>query len=208
MTDERRNAEHYMDMTAYTAIRNAEREMGMYPKAGEIWVIDKNGKESVVAVVSAHENHCTVLLLTDQQKRGNSIKITVRTPMYTDPSMLSYQYHTYFDRMIYTLPGGEFADLLGAVADALCVKTDDQSDELEAKQAEIDSLKDLCEEYGDKLSILRAEVDRLEIELEIESDKLRQSGTSDTATLKAERDVYKSLYEQTIEKLIADRKGA
>lgn len=176
----------------------------MYPKAGEIWVIDKNGKESVVAVVSAHENHCTVLLLTDQQKSGSYIKITVRTPMYTDPSMLSYLYHTYFDRMIYTLPGGEFADLLGAVADALCIKTDDQSDELEAKQAEIDSLKDLCEEYGDRIRMLRAEVDRLEIE----SDKLRQSGTSDTATLKAERDVYKSLYEQTIEKMIADRKGA
>ena len=39
MADERRNAEHYMDMTAYYGIKNAERELGMYPKAGEIWTV-------------------------------------------------------------------------------------------------------------------------------------------------------------------------
>lgn len=201
--DERRNAEHYMDMTAYLAIQNAERELGMYPKAGEIWTVEKNGIEKTVVVVAAHDEYYTVLQLDDRQKNPYDIKITARSVMYTDPGMLAYQYHTYFDRLIYTLPDREFAGFLGAVADALCIKADDQSDELEAKEAEINSLKDMCGEYSELVGRLRKEIEALGEELEG-----RQTPGEQMAAIRAERDVYKTLYEQTVAALIENRKGA
>ncbi len=205
MMDERRNAEHYMDMTAYVAIQNAERALGMYPKAGEIWTVEKNGVEKTVVVVAAHDEYCTVLQLDDRQKNPYDIKITARSIMYTDPGMLAYRYNTFFADMVKKMPDGEFADLLGAVADALCIKTDDQSDELEAKEAEIASLKDLCAEYDDRLQEAQDAIKALETQI---TKMAERSCIEDIAALQAERAVYKELYEQTIAKLIGERKGA
>lgn len=205
MADERRNAEHYMDMTAYYGIKNAERELGMNPKAGEIWIVEKDGIEKTVVVVAAHDTYCTVLQLDDRQENPYDIKITARSVMYTDPGMLAYRYANHFAEMIKQMPDGEFADLLGAVADALCIKTDDQSDELEAMRADIDVLEKQIDEHDRRV----IEECRRADKLKAENDHLRaQIGTGDMAALRAERDVYKALYEQTIEKLIGERKGA
>lgn len=194
MADQRRNAEHYMDMTAYEAIQNAEREMGMLPKKGEIWNVEYNGNERTVVVVAAHEEHCTVLLLNEYPKSNKDIKVIGKTVMYTDPAMLAFRYNSTFTSIIKKMPDDEFSDLLGYVADALCIQTDEQTDRVE--------------ELEEKLKKARMEVDRLTEQNFRLSKQSKENPTADVAALKAERDVYKTLYEQTIAKLIDGHKGA
>ena len=156
----------------------------MIPKNGEIWTVEYGGTESLVLVVAAHDTHCTTLKLNDTPRTNSDIKVIAKSEMYTDPSMISYRYNSSFVEFVKAMPDDEYKDLMGYVADALCIKADDSSDEV----------YDLHKE----LAALMEERDNLK-------KRLAEAMTVDAHRLKAERDVFKSLYEETLVKLINGR---
>lgn len=198
MTAPWRNAEHYMDLTAYTAIKNVERERNMLPKKGEIWSVDYNGVEKTAVVIAAHERYCSVLMLYDEKKNEKQIKVIAKSIMYTEPAMISYAFYERFVSLIKSMPDNDFSKLLGCVADALCIQMDEQTDK--------------AEEYKKQLMVYKVELEALRqnnAELKEELERCQQptlvNGDAEMAALRAERDVYKALYTETLQKLIDGR---
>lgn len=200
MSDQRRNAEHYMDMTAYLAIQNAERELGMLPKKGEIWKVDYNGAERTVVVVAAHDEYCTALLLNEQRRSKSDVAVDVAGVgvMYTTPGMLAYRYNSIFTERVAEMTENDFSDLLCFVADDLCIKSDEQTDELLAYKEKVASLEELILQYQEKVEQQQDEINQLEAKIEVSFDEK-------SVALAAERDVYKTLYTETLAKLIDRR---
>lgn len=205
MSDPRRNAEHYMDMTAYLAIRNAERELGMLPKNGEVWKVDYQGVERMVVVVAAHEGYCTVLLLNDERKSENDVGLAIGNNMYTDPGKLAYRYNNIFTERVMRLPNDEFSILISAVTDALCIYADKMSDKMEDLRQQIAVLEHGAEEYEMVIDKLQDQIRSLNCELESRQQPLLVSSDVAMAALQAERDVYKEAYHAIIEKLTERR---
>lgn len=190
MTAPWRNAEHYMDLTAYTAIKNVERERTMLPKKGEIWSVDYNGTERMAVVIAPQKKYCSVLMLYDEQKSDNQIKVIAKTVMYAEPAMISYAFYERFISLIKSMPDDDFSNLLGCVADALCIQMDEQTDVVDELEAEIAVLK--AENEGLRQNMLAMQ-------------SLPAADEISTAKLQAERDVYKALYIETLQKLIDGR---
>lgn len=198
MTAPWRNAEHYMDLTPYLAIKNIERENCMLPKKGEIWLLDTNGAERSAVIIAAHEKYCSVLLLQDEQRSEKQVTVIAKSVMYAEPAMISYAFNSRFIAPVKSMPESDFADLLGRVADALCIKADEQTDKAEEYQKQLAMCKAECEALGRENSKLKAELESHEQPLLVSSDVAM-------ATMAAERDVYKTLYTETLAKLIDGR---
>jgi len=155
-----RNAEHYMDTTAFNGIMDA-------PQPGEVWMWQ--GKE--VLIIRNQGTLCNVLALTDKCNGSDSVEVKSRSLRYTNPAMLQYAFNAYFGEFIKKIQDDEFDDILCAVREVLgfddCTEycenkpvkevycPEDTLVELNAKSAEIENLRGqvalLKEMYGEVL---------------------------------------------------------
>lgn len=195
-----RNGSGYYDPTAYKAIKNIEREENeMEIRKGEIWEIEMGKQLRTAVVLAVHGSYSIVLSFNDEQRERRTVQINAQGMKYTEPGMISYKFNDSFVKFIRLTKDEEFADILKQVADALEIKT---LEEIPFSDAEINEteIRRLQMELADaKAKNLELEQDNARLAATIYEDE--KIGVKLTI-LQTERDLYKSLYEQTIERLI------
>ena len=177
MENNRYNPEGYRDDTAYDAIKNTEGWTSQdppSPEEGEIWATN-NGREALI--VKTFAAHVVTLTLTESP--GQS-KIPVSgsqngSTLYTNPGMPGYIYNTNCTERISVLSETQYAKVREAFADALGLYTE-QNEPIE--KIDISS-------SGISIPLNGSPKDEIE-----------------KAVIRAERDVFKGLYEDLLRKVM------
>lgn len=170
-----RNHEHYMDTTAYFALRNTDN------KRGEVWEADFNGDTREVLVLADHDDISTVLSLFDFYGVGNN-KYAVQTDgvtRYTSVQRVSYLAENRFLKYVCNIDPEEFQVILWDVADELGIKPEKEV-VVKEKIVEVEKI--------------------VEAEKRTENDDFVVKMAIREAEIKAE--LYKSLYEGLLADLI------
>lgn len=186
--DLKRNASGYYDETAYKAITAP-------PKAGEIWV-NKDGTKCWL-ILKNNGPACSTLLLGKEEKE-NSIKVMGRVTMYTNPVMIGYTFTVYITTFVKTIPADKLAEVQKAVGEALGIT---------ATAAVPHDHINFLEE---KVYNLTQENEKLNLELKARNlacDALDANCSTMSAELEKAL-IYKELYMNLIDKLVAVRGGA
>lgn len=172
-----RNGSGYCDPTAYKAITNCmkgeKKKMELYN--GDIFEIEQmNGVIKEAVVLAVHNKFVTVLFLSDNERLP--YEVNCRGIKYTHPAMLQYTYNDRFRTFIRKMKDEEFNDLLKAAVESLGY----EPSEKEAK-------KEAPVEYVRSENFMIPETEQLK---------------TDLIKVQAERDIYKSLYENLIGNMI------
>lgn len=186
--DLKRNASGYYDETAYKAITAP-------PKAGEIWS-NKDGTKCWL-ILQNNGIACSTLLLNKEEKE-NSIKVMGRVPMYTNPVMIGYTFTVYITTFVKTIPAANLAEVQKAVGEALGITAT-----AAVPHDHINALEE-------KVYNLTQEKEKLNLELKARNlacDALDANCTTMSAELEKAL-IYKELYMNLIDKLVAVRGGA
>ena len=227
-----RNGSGYCDYTAYAAIMNyGKGEKKMEIKAGEIYEVKRNDGSFMTAIIIAvHEYTSNILFLCDTESEG-AVKVICKGEKYTDISKLQYIYNDKIRTFVRKLKDEEFAEILEKVRESLgiakiSIAPAEENLEKEELNKEIDMLKYEKEElmkrvrdlqsayecngtdigvYEEKIKILEEKNKTLHFDLEkIEverDDATYELVKMETAAI--ERDLYKEMYENLLEKVIA-----
>ena len=196
MDELRRNGSGYYDPTAYKALKNIEREEEeMEVRKGEIWEVEMGNNIRTVLVLAVHGSYSTVLTFSDEQRERRTVQMNAQGMKYTEPGMVTYKFHDAFDKFIRLTTDEEFGNIMDQVAGALGIETEVpfgivESKEVQRLQMEITDMKRKNEKMFEERNRLLAELDGLKRE------------QPDAMKAMIERDLYKSLYEQTFERLI------
>ena len=172
----KRNGEGYIDPTAYKAIVEADK-----PVAGDIFTAD--GAEWLV--VAYNDGPMVVLKLFDERKSEYEVEIVSRAIKYTDPRFLQYKFYlpAQYD-LVKSLPQGDFDKVLKAVAQVLGIEP---------------ALR-LPDRQPEEKTVFRC--DTKVIERVVGNEDFRRL-QSECLALKHEVEVYKNLYNDMLERLIA-----
>lgn len=177
-----RNGSEYKDPTAYNAITNCLKEgkkMALYK--GDIFEIDyPNGETRYAVILAVHTKYATILTVSENDKLP--YKVPCRGMKYTDPGMIQYAYNDKFKTFIRSMKEDEFKKLFDAVIKKLGYEPTESKSEPE-KKAETAPV-----EYVRKDQFMIPKMEQLE---------------TDLLKTQAERDVYKSLYQELVESLMA-----
>lgn len=171
-----RNQEHYMDTTAFHAIRNAEN------RTGEVWHADFNGILRHILVLADHDNITTILTLEDVGSINNPHEVECAWgKMYTNTKRLGHLIDSRFVSRACKLDTEDFENILQDVADDLGIKPVEKMVEVE--------------------KIVEVEVEKV-----VEAEKPLKTRTvalqKDLMKAQAEADVYKTLYTEMLQRLI------
>lgn len=172
-----RNGSGYVDTTAFKAIRNylkrEEKNMELY--SGDIFKGRMNsGGERIFVILSVHDRYSTVLMLCDNENLP--IAISCAGMKYTDPGQIQYIFNDNLIDFIRSMTKPEFDDLMQAVVDSLGY---------EAPVKEV--VKEVTPEFIPPAS---------------DDTPFDNALCEELTKVKAERDVYKSLYENLIRSMI------
>ena len=203
--DERRNSEYYMDLTAYHAIRNIEREnrktensMKYTMQPGEIWKAEYGNYEKMVIIVAVNKDACSILALNDRKYNDDDIEVVgIGGVLYTRPELLSYKFHENFSSYVRTLSDIEFKTIRNGVQEALGFSSDSLPKLLDLSER-AEQLEKECRE-------LRAENETLEEEnyrLKVGMDVNVVSEPEKIIRLETERDFYKQQYDLLFERML------
>lgn len=223
MLDElKRNGSGYYDPTAYEAIKHMEDE-GMEMKRGYIYMCQRPGKEPELYLNISAEGRtgmfASVLLLTEKDDLKYGAAINCRGMKYVGCDLVMYLKKEYLTDFVKCATADEMAEVDRMVAKALgLAEMSDESfsehlnKQLNVAEKTIDDLKFRLkqveeEKYGLEKALELSTKDLLEMELdlreahkqvpvfpvEIEKELLRAE---------TQRDMYKELYEQMLEKMI------
>lgn len=126
---EKRNIEGYLDMTAYLAIRNIEKEEHMKQfKAGDIIEMETAYTTKEAVIVAVHGTYATVLMLTDNEPRENAFEVRSRAIMYADTGKPGYCFENKIISVIRQMGENEFGELQERLGETLGLYAD--SDEV------------------------------------------------------------------------------
>lgn len=177
-----RNGSGYVDITAYKAIKNVERNMNMANcKRGEIFEVRMTNSDEIrkALVVSADfrtgRTWQSVLILMDEQKQEDWVPVVCRGMMYADCSKLSYIDSNRLYSYIRTATEDEMAAVDAMIAEYLGLK-------LENKAECVPGII----EYTEPVQML-------------------SDNSEELAAVKKEAEIYKDLYNQLLEKLIGTK---
>lgn len=132
--DERRNAEHYMDLTAYQAIRNVERkEKIMEYKKGEIFEYEApyNEKRQVLIVSSDERKgdwYLNGIMLESNPKGSNVVQVICGSMQYADCDKVSLIKSENMGQYIRTASDEEMAAVDEGLLDAFGLQPPEQLD--------------------------------------------------------------------------------
>lgn len=177
-----RNGSGYVDFTAYTALKNIEKEKKAMFKRGEIFeyeMRDRGGVKMALVVSAdfrANDRYINIIVLSENPVGEVTVPIVRRGQMYADCGMVSFA-HT--DRMldfIRKATDEEMAKIDAGIMECLGLE------KRELPEAKIPELKEI------------ALMPMPEAKVEMYSEEL--------ATAKAEANIYKGLYEKLLEKVV------
>ena len=166
---------------------------------GDIWECSENsGALGTCAVISAHEKYATVLRLVATQTEDTPYRVLARGEMFTDPGRVSFVMCDRLQNFVRTMSEEETANLREAVREALEFpavdpgNTGDQAEELKARAKKAES------------RAIEAEKKAQSLFDELQETKKQADGDGKMELVKAQtqRDLYKSLYEETLDKMI------
>lgn len=179
-----RNGSGYVDITAYKAIKNAERNMNMANcKRGEIFEVRMINSDEIrkALVVSADfrtgRTWQSVLILMDEQKQEDWVPVVCRGMMYADCSKLSYIDSNRLYSYIRTATEDEMAAVDEAIAEQLGLKLENKAE---------------C-------------VPKPVLLMNKDSVQVFKDNSEELAAVQKEAEIYKNLYNQLLEKLIGTK---
>lgn len=199
----KRNASGYYDETPYKAVFK-----GAQP--GEIWKTSL-GKEYLIVAVH-NSNMYTVLGLYDQYK-PDSMEITSRQLMYTNPAMVQYLFGSNLSDFVKALSEEEFDKIIEAVSDALCITVKVNKVEVEGSMAELSALKQTVDKQKEEMQYLRAQLNQSADELTLtkhERDYFKEQTATLMAAEAANNDMggmYQKMYYEVLDRLVMMAKG-
>lgn len=197
------NGSGYADPTAYKAMKGV---LDMEIKAGQIWSTVAGRLESRdVLILAKNGDVLTVLQVThEDNQHADTHFICGEDDLYSCSKMLQYCFVSKLEECLYTMSEEQYKYVMDKVSASLGIEFDD-SEELEcareviaAKNAEI---KRLQEQFDAVIMEKNHEINNLSGELQ--DVILNEKPSEDMVRLETERDLYKSLYEQTLERLLS-----
>ena len=197
------NGSGYADPTAYNAMKGV---FDMEIKAGQVWTTKTDKLETrMVLILAKNGDICMVLNVINGETQHSNIVLDVcGETLSACSSMIQYCFVTKLEDFLRTLSKDQFDYVMDKVSSSLGIEFDD-SEELEyarevikAKNAKIQRLH---EQFDAVIAEKNHEINSLSGELQ--DVILNEKPSEDMVKLETERDLYKSLYEQTLERLIA-----
>lgn len=178
-----RNGSGYVDFTAYSAIKNIERENErMEFKRGEIFEYEMLDRHEIkkALVVSAdfrsNDRYISVILLIDEPKNDNCVPITTGGGiMYADCGMCSFAVNDRLGNYVRTVPSKEMEQVDEGIAKCLGIQQKKEPT-TRALEMPVGAKNERVVEVADN--------------------------TAEVAALKAELNVYKGLYESLLAKVV------
>ncbi len=192
----KRNGSGYYDPTAYKALRNIEREVErMDCKRGEIFEFTTaRGDLRKVLIISddarRYSRNLTGILLNEESKGEYGVQILCGCLMYAECDRISHIKADAIGNYIRTATDEEMQNIDETIMDALGLKVENEAAIPDSKLE-----KELAE--------ARAKIMELETRQTYSPEQVdaisRQA--NEAIRLKAERDVYKELYEKLLERM-------
>lgn len=204
-----RNGEGYPDPTAGTAIRNIEKEerrknmSDTYYTGNIIEAEEKTGIIGTYAIVATHETYMTALRLAEMRTERVTYEVIAKEKMYTDPGRLVPVYNNKIRGLVRSMSDKETDNLRREVKDALCLNEDD------FEETEAENLKSRAEDAEKRAREAEEKAERIQEKLyEMEYIQRENAGKKNEEDSKkeiliavqAERNLYKKLYEETLER--------
>ena len=203
----KRNGSGYYDPTAYKALKRIEREednmFDMVVNRGDIFTAEMtNGSEKKVLVVSCNErnggNFVSTLMLKEDSNNYYAVPIVCGTLMYVDCDLVAYNKKMYLKEFVKTATEEEMRAVDCQMRRALGlgkIQTSTNEEEIRILDAKVI-------DYERIIEVLNKEIDEL-CRKNKELSSKQPDSTAECLKLETERDLYKRLYEQAFERLIA-----
>lgn len=176
-----RNGSGCWDPTAHDAITECLKEgkdMALYK--GDIFEIENSkGAMKYAVVLAVHVKFATILVLSEDDKLP--YKVSCKGMKYVDPGMIQYTYNERFKVFIRSMKEDEFSSLFNAVIKKLGYESAELKNEPKNVPAE-------SVEFVRDGQFMIPETEQLK---------------TDLLKVRAERDVYRSLYKELTESLMA-----
>lgn len=204
------NGSGYADPTAYKAMKGV---MEMSVKVGEIYTTKTDrdmGRE--VLILATDGRICTVLNVKEEGHELDDLHLFIGDrEFHLNSRMMQYCFANRCENRTHVLTDDQFGYVMDKVSASLGIEFDD-SEELECAKEVIKAKNDQVECLVKKIEKLTAENARLELDNgdlkerieEIKNEPIFPDDYDphEATVLKTERDLYKSLYENTLERLL------
>lgn len=204
-----RNGEGYPDPTARAAIRDIEKEerrknMSTAYYTGDIVEAEeKTGIIGTYAIVATHETYMTALRLAEMRTERVTYEVIAKEKMYTDPGRLVPVYNNKIRGLVRSMSDKETDNLRREVKDALCLNEDDfEETEAENLKSRAEDAEKRAREAEEKAERIQEKLDEMEyIQRENAGKKNEEDSKKEILiAVQAERNLYKKLYEETLER--------
>ncbi|MDD3337861.1 MAG: hypothetical protein PHS82_03295 [Lachnospiraceae bacterium] len=189
----RYNGAGYYDETAYKAMQTMDR--GGTSKMenvnrGEIWEMETNNGAREVLVVQTYERYATILMLFDTEQNENDVAIKSRGLMHTDCGRISYCFYDRMNEFVRALSSEEMDSVLYQISLTLDLPADVGAEPGEAYTA-TPPMQENNSEF-----VAEASDDEQEVRQMLMDSALELEGVT------RERNVYKDLYEQLLNRIV------
>ena len=182
------NGSGYNDPTAFKAIVNVQKEerrnMAAHGYAdGDIVVVDTPGGEMEVLLLKCHMAYATGLKLATSRPEENCMAVRSKQMMYCDTGRFVYAFYDKIVSLVRTLGDEEYESVRDEVAKTMGFRIQEAGVVLQSQEAQLPEI--------DYDAIGQSVRDAFAHDLHVRDDFIRVS---------AERDVYKKLFEELMEK--------
>jgi len=205
----KRNGSGYYDPTAYKAMTNLIKGEGtMEMKRGEIFEYNmQNGELKYVLVISSDERKSdrflSIIVLSNEPKGRINAPVVCKKQMYADCCMVSYGYSDRFGCYVRTATEREMQEVEAGIMEALDIKATASNDAFEdTTYCLMRELEGKLEEANRQIVEGHEHVERLLAENERLRNAEPANDPAEVVKLMTERDTYKHLYEQMLERFI------
>lgn len=204
-----RNGEGYPDPTARAAIRDIEKEerrknmSNAYYRGDIVEAEEKTGIIGTYAIVATHETYMTALRLAEMRTERVTYEVIAKEKMYTDPGRLVPVYNNKIRGLVRSMSDKETDNLRREVKDALCLNEDDfEETEAENLKSRAEDAEKRAREAEEKAERIQEKLDEMEyIQRENAGKKNEEDSKKEILiAVQAERNLYKKLYEETLER--------
>lgn len=161
-------------------------------KIGEIWEMETaNGITKEVVLLQCFDNYATTLTLMDNEPKQNAISIKSLSLKYIDCGRLGYSFYDKLTQFVRAVSDEELAKLKKNIAKVLDLNTVVETPATLEKQVESD--------LALKAAVLDNEATQkkcADLEKQLEDSKF------EIVSMTREKDIYKDLYNQLLEKIM------
>lgn len=189
------NGSGYADPTAYKAMKGVMDDMR--DRIGEVWEVNTNKGTKTVLVVAKKEGAYALLDMFDEPKRYTDITVNLNgEDWHTNSVMFSYCLDDRFAEKVGTLSEDDFnmaLEIIGRTFDVPMMPDPTENDLLENLRKKLEHAAKLLDEKDEEIKQLSGE---------LQDVILNEKPSADMVRLEVERDLYKNLYEQTLERLL------